>query len=116
MSAKKVHVELLSGRVVRDPDGVKVGRINSFIAEPEGDDLVLREYHLGPAALLIRFGISVRSLFGWPGHREPLRVAWDQMDLRDPDHPRLLVPADEVRSGSAPPRPPSAPRRKPSAE
>lgn len=116
MSAKKVHVELLVSRVVRDPEGVKVGRIVSFIAEPEGDGLVLREYQLGPAALLTRFGISVRFLFGWPAHSEPLRVAWDQMDLRDPEHPRLLVPADEIRSGSAPPRPPSAPRRKPSAE
>jgi hypothetical protein len=89
MPEGKVRLELLLGRKVRDPEGVPVGRILSVMAELEGEDCVVREYHLGTAALLAQLGISV---FG----RKPLRVPWDLMDLSDPERPRLRCLKAEI--------------------
>lgn len=90
MAGGKVHLELLLGKLVRDPEGARVGRILSVTAEIEGEECVVREYHLGAAALLAQLGIS---LFG----RKPLRVPWDLMDLGDPDRPRLRCLASELK-------------------
>lgn len=89
MSAPKIHFELLLGRKVRDPEGVAVGRIFSAHAELDGADCVLREFLLGPGALLARFGIPFRR---W----QPVRVPWDLLDLSDPEHPRLRCSAAEL--------------------
>lgn len=86
-SASKVHFELLLGKLVRDPEGARVGRILSVMAEIEGSECLVREYHLGTTALMSRLGISV---FGRTfGRGQPLRVPWELMDLSDPEHPRL---------------------------
>jgi hypothetical protein len=87
---KTVHVELLLGRLVRDAEGAKVGRIFAVQAEMEGADCVVREYELGASALLGRLGI--------PWWRKPLRVPWDQLDLGDPERPRLRCRRDELPS------------------
>jgi hypothetical protein len=89
MSTPKVRFELLLGKRVRDPEGVGVGRIFSAHAEIDGADCVLREYLLGPGALLARFGISLRW---W----EPLCIPWDLIDIADPEHPRLRCSAAEL--------------------
>ena len=88
---KKVHLELLLGRQVYDPDGVRVGRIFAVLAEREGDDCVIREYHLGTGALLSRLGI--------PSRKDPIRVPWEQLDLSDPEKPRLRCRAEELKRG-----------------
>jgi hypothetical protein len=85
-----VHVELLLGRLVRDSEGAKVGRIFAVHAEVEGEDCVVREYELGASALLGQLGI--------PRWRKPLRVPWDQLDLSDPERPRLRCRRDELRA------------------
>jgi len=92
-----VHFELLLGRKVLDPEGRRVGRILAVRAEPAGEDYVVREYLLGTAALLTRLGISAGRLFGLPVHREPTRVPWDRMDLKDPKKPRLTCSLEELR-------------------
>jgi hypothetical protein len=89
MAAQKVHLELLVGKVVRDADGKKVGRIRSVHAEKKGDDCVVQHWELGGAALLSRLGISTLRLVGWPMRKEPRKIPWDQMDLSDPERPRL---------------------------
>jgi sporulation protein YlmC with PRC-barrel domain len=89
MAAQKVHLELLVGKLVRDADGKRVGRIRSVHAEKEGDDCVVRHYELGGAAMLHRLGLSTLRLVGWPLHREPRKIPWDQMDLSDPERPKL---------------------------
>jgi hypothetical protein len=58
----------------------------------------VREYLLGAAALRVRLGISAKRLFGWPVRREPLRVPWDLLDLRDPRKPRLLCGVAELKA------------------
>ncbi|HEX3552121.1 MAG TPA: hypothetical protein VIA62_02705 [Thermoanaerobaculia bacterium] len=95
MKKASVHLELLLGREVHDSEGKRVGRILSVTAEREGDDCVIREYLLGPAALLRRLGITTLRLVGFK-HREPLRVPWDQLDLSNPGKPCLRCRADEL--------------------
>ncbi|HET9210938.1 MAG TPA: hypothetical protein VFR03_11100 [Thermoanaerobaculia bacterium] len=94
---KAVHFELLLGRKVVDPEGRRVGRILAVRAEPEGEDCVVREYLLGTAALLTRLGISAGRMVGLPVRREPVRVPWDQMDLSDPERPRLRCGVEELK-------------------
>ncbi|MES1243599.1 MAG: PRC-barrel domain containing protein [Acidobacteriota bacterium] len=89
MSTPKIHFEMLLGRMVRDPDGVAVGRIFAAHAEIEGGDCVLREFLLGPGALLERFGFPL-------GRWRPTRVPWDLLDIADPGHPRLRCSAAEL--------------------
>lgn len=96
--SRKVHLELLIGKMVRDLDEVRVGRIFSVQAEVDGDECIVREYHLGTAALLEQLGISILRIAGWQGTQKPLRVPWDQLDLSDPERPRLRCRVAELRS------------------
>ncbi|HKH45860.1 MAG TPA: PRC-barrel domain containing protein [Thermoanaerobaculia bacterium] len=96
--SRKVNLELLLGKMVRDPDEVRVGRIFSVQAELDGDECIVREYHLGGAALLERLGISFLQGIGGAIPREPLRVPWDQLDLSDPERPLLRCRVAELGS------------------
>ncbi len=89
MSTHKIRFEALLGKKVHDPSGAGVGRIFSAHAEIEGEDCVLREFLLGPGALLARFGFPIRR---W----KPVRVPWDLLDIADPEHPRLRCSAAEL--------------------
>lgn len=95
---KTVHLELLLGRKVLDSEGKRVGRILAVTAEPEGEECVVSEYLLGTAALLTRLGLSAGRIAGIPIRREPLRVPWDRMDLRNPEKPRLSCSLAELKS------------------
>jgi hypothetical protein len=96
MKTQKIHFELLLGKLVRDPEGARVGRIFSAHAEPEGDGWVIREFDLGAAALVARFGLTLRRLAGLPISREPRRIPWDLLDLSDPERPRLRCSLAEL--------------------
>ena len=85
----QVRVQELVGRRVRDGDGKVVGRIESIRATWRGKECYVEAFELGTAALLTRLGLSAASLVGWPAAREPLRIPWQQMDLSDPEKPRL---------------------------
>jgi hypothetical protein len=94
---RNVHVETLLGRRVRDVNGESVGHIEELRATWHGRQCLIDEYDLGPAALLERLGISAARLIGWPLTRKPLRVPWRQLDLSDPDHPKLRCTVDELK-------------------
>jgi hypothetical protein len=96
--SKKIPLQLLIGKQVRDPDEVRAGRIFSVQAEIEGNECIIREYHLGSGALLEQLGISMLRIIGWPRNEGPLRVPWDQLDLSDPERPRLRCRVAELRS------------------
>lgn len=95
----KVPLQRLMHARVRDPEGRVVGRIYATKAEIRGADCVILEWHLGPAALLSRLGISAARLVG-VFQRAPLRVPWDAMDLSNPEEPRLLRSVDDLRRGT----------------
>ena len=98
MKTRKVHLEQLLGKLVRDPDDAKVGRILSVHAEIEGDECTVREYDLGAAALMENLGISILRVAHGLFRKEPLSVPWDLMDLSDPERPRLRCSLAELKS------------------
>jgi hypothetical protein len=98
MKGAKIHLEHLVGREVHDSEGKRMGRILSVTAERDGDECVVREFLLGPAALLRRFGISTLHMVGLK-LRKPLAVPWDQLDLSDPERPCLRCRGEELKGG-----------------
>jgi hypothetical protein len=91
-----VQLQQLNNARVRDRSGKVAGRIHSVHAEMRGDECVILEWQLGPAALLSRLGISAARLIGWPLRREPLRVPWDRLDLSNPAEPRLTCSVEDL--------------------
>jgi hypothetical protein len=83
----------LLGRKVLDADGQAAGRIEEVHARRAEDALVVEEYVLGAAGLIERFALGplVRGLLGKRLFRERERhtVPWSDMDLSDPERPRL---------------------------
>lgn len=94
---RHVHLELLHGRKVIDTAGKTAGRIHSVKAERVGEECLVREWRLGPGALIHRLGLSAAALVGLPVRNEPLRVPWEQLDLADPERPRLRCTVAEVK-------------------
>jgi hypothetical protein len=89
--SRRVRVQDLLGREVLAANNHGIGRIEEIRAEKRGKGYVVKEYHLGPAALLERLSTHVGTWFGRPARMRV--VAWDQLDLSDPASPRLLVEA-----------------------
>jgi hypothetical protein len=85
------RLELLLGTHVHAQDGRAIGRLEEFFAVREHDYYVVTEFHIGPMALIER--LAVRHLgFTLPGRVHGYRVRWDQLDIEDPNHPRLTCP------------------------
>jgi sporulation protein YlmC with PRC-barrel domain len=92
----KIRLQELLGREVHDVDGKRVGRIESVHAKIDGDECLITEYHLGPAALIARLGLPGARLLGIPRRSDPIRVPWDQIDVSNPRDVRLLCKKDEL--------------------
>jgi sporulation protein YlmC with PRC-barrel domain len=97
-----VHVDLLLGRKVLSKQGALVGRIEEFAAEPDGEELVVTALLLGPPALFDRlslpsFGRWILRALGLLKQPPACRVDWDQIDLTDPNHPRLVCDEEDIR-------------------
>jgi sporulation protein YlmC with PRC-barrel domain len=97
--------EILGRRVV-DSDGEYAGRLEEVEADRGDDVCLVRSYLVEHRGLLDRISTWAlaaplqRAIAGRKS--QPYRVAWDQMDLSNPEHPRILVPQSElsrVRSG-----------------
>jgi hypothetical protein len=100
----EVRVEQLLGRTVIDRRGRRFGRIEEIQAEREGPEWVVRGYVLGVDGLIERLaaGAIVQGLLGaLAGQRRRRTVAWDELDLSDPDCPRLRSSGNEERQLSA---------------
>ncbi len=102
MTGHPIAVENLLSRKVRDPSGKSAGRIEEIRATPSRDALLVYQYDLGPAALLERLALGLRTfpmlrkLGAGPEHRGRC-VPWDKMDLSDPRNPRITCMREELR-------------------
>ena len=101
MPARSINVELLLDRQVRDPSGKRAGRIEEIRARREGDEIIVESYHLGPDAMLERLAAPVMRMrflraLGLHRHRHGRRASWEQMDLTDPEHPKIRCPVEEL--------------------
>jgi hypothetical protein len=56
--------------------------------------LVVTEYVIGASGLLERLGVAAKLLFGRRGGGYAAR--WDQVDISDPERPRLTCPIEEL--------------------
>lgn len=95
MSAE-LRLDRLLGREVLAGNNRRVGRIEEVRATVRGGDCEIDAYVLGVAGLLERLGLGVKMLVGMRG--EGYVARWDQIDLTDPDHPRLTCPVEELEA------------------
>jgi sporulation protein YlmC with PRC-barrel domain len=118
MSVTECRAELLIGRRVVDAEGERVGRIEEIVAEYVDDEYVVREFHVGAFAVFERLANGMLSrgllrLIGGQHVYDGFVVPWQQMDLSDPDHPRVTVAKADLRRIDDETRepPPPSPRR-----
>jgi sporulation protein YlmC with PRC-barrel domain len=98
----EVNVELLLGKKVRDVDGEDVGRIEEFHVERDAQACLLIAYLIGASALIERLSAwtLVRPISQFLRGRKlysVYRVPWSDMDLSDPDHPKLRTARRDLR-------------------
>jgi hypothetical protein len=104
---REVRVDLLTGRMVHDPDGRRVGRIRELVGEiahPGSGEYVVREFHLSTGGLVEALAGSqlARVLADRLGRRSNrIVVGWQDLDLSDPERPRLRRPAGELPAAAA---------------
>jgi hypothetical protein len=110
MSAKHVHLERLLGKRVYDPANKPAGRIEEIRAHGAYGECVIVVYLLGSGGLMHRLSVPgflglFTSLLGGYNNPATHRVSWDLMDLSDPEHPRVTVPAESLPPIAPPPEP-----------
>lgn len=108
VAGDEIHVELLLGRLVRDINGRKVGRLEEVRAERVGGQLCVVEYLTGGLGAAHRIGLSslpfaALGLLGLPSGGGGYHIPWKEMDLSDPFHPRTRCPREQLsaREGEA---------------
>ena len=103
---REVRVDSLAGRMVRDPSGRRVGRIRELIAEvarPGSGEYVVREFHLSTGGLIEALGGTqlarvLSQRFG--GRSNRVVIGWRDLDLSDPERPRLRRPLADLRAAA----------------
>ena len=92
---RTVRADLLTGRIVRDTTGRRVGRIRELVAEvaePGRGEYVVREIHVSTGGVIERIAGShlTRILIDRLGMRSNrLVLDWRDVDLSDPERPTL---------------------------
>jgi hypothetical protein len=91
-----VRLDRLIGRKVLTGNNRVLGRLEECRAERRGDAWVVTEWLIGSAGLMERLGFGVRMILGLRAGRSFV-ARWDQLDLSNPDRPRLNGSTDELR-------------------
>jgi hypothetical protein len=94
-NSSELRLDRLLGRQVLAGNNRSVGRLEEFRVEKRGTGAVITGYVIGVAGLLERLDLGIKLLLGRT--RGGYLARWDQIDLRDPDHPRLLCSVQELR-------------------
>jgi hypothetical protein len=92
---REVRLDRLLGRQVLGRNNRPAGRLEEFRAEVRGGGCVITEFVIGGGGLLERLGVGVKLLFGRASGGRIAR--WDQLDLTDPERPRLTCSFEELR-------------------
>jgi sporulation protein YlmC with PRC-barrel domain len=105
VSTRTVSLDELVGRVVRDADGKRIGRIEELkaeiVLERGGNEYVVTQFgvgHWGPLDA-IASGHFVQQLvrrIARAAHYVQYEVPWEWMDLTDVEHPRVMRAESEV--------------------
>lgn len=108
MRGVRLRADLLVGRMVRDAEGRKAGRIHEMTIEPAAPgsaEYVVREFRLsGGGWVEALAGRELAAALARRAGREHGRtVCWEDLDLGDPVHPKLrrtLAELDAARDVS----------------
>jgi hypothetical protein len=92
---RELRLDRLVGREVVAGNNQRVGRLEEFRAEEQRGTYAITEYVIGVAGLFERLGVGFRLIFGKRGRGYVAR--WDQLDISNPEHPRLTCRIDELR-------------------
>jgi sporulation protein YlmC with PRC-barrel domain len=97
---QQLHVELLLGEKVFALNGLAIGRLEEIRTQINKGHCFVSEFLVGSYAVLERLaawriGRAVLRVFG-ARRREGYRVRWDQLDLSDPRHLKLLCDVEEL--------------------
>ena len=97
----ELNLELVLGRKVRSRDGKPLGHIETIHVVRAGDAWLISEFHIGPDALIERLAVGLlpgrlREAAQRRSHSRRHRIAWHQIDITDPRHPRLLCDESEL--------------------
>jgi sporulation protein YlmC with PRC-barrel domain len=100
MTRQEIHIELLLGEKVFAVNGRSIGRLEEIRTESNRGQYYVTEFLVGSYAVLERLaawhiGRAVLGILG-AKRKEGYRIRWDQLDLSDPEHPRLLCDVDEL--------------------
>ena len=90
-----IRLDLLLGREVRTANNRRLGRLEEFRAERRDDRWEVTEYVIGAAGLLERLGLGARLILGMKPSGGYV-VRWNQLDLSNPDRPKLTCPVAEL--------------------
>ena len=95
-----LHAELLLGKKVFALNGQSIGRLEDIRAKTERGHYFVSEFLVGSYAVLERLaawriGRAVLRVLG-ARQSDGYQVRWDQIDLSDPQQPRLLCSVDEL--------------------
>jgi hypothetical protein len=90
-----IRLDRLVGREVYTANNRQLGRLHEFRAERRGPSWVITEFVIGAAGLRERLGLGVRLVLGFkPAGGYVAR--WDQLDLSNPDRPRLTCSIQDL--------------------
>ena len=100
MSKQLIHVQLLLGEKVFALNGQPIGRLEDIRTEKDRGHFYVSEFLVGSYAMFerlaaLKMGRMLLGVFG-AKKNEGYRIRWDQIDLSDPHHPRLLCEVDEL--------------------
>jgi len=101
----EIHLEQLVGRRVVDARGRHIGRIEEVRAERRDAEWIVGDYVLGIGGLVERLaaGELVSNVLGRLAREaERHTVPWDELDLTDPERPRMRHTLAELRRRAGP--------------
>ena len=98
----EINVEQLLGKKVVDVNGDNVGRIEEFRVERQDNSCLLEAYLIGASAVIQRLSAwtlvrPINRLLHGRKFYSIYTVPWQDMDLSDPNHPRLRTVKRDLR-------------------
>ena len=91
-----LRLDRIVGRMVFTANNRALGRVEEFRAEQEGTAWIVTGYVIGAAGLFERLGLGVWLVLGF-GRSRGFFARWDQLELTNPDRPRLTCSVDDLQ-------------------
>lgn len=100
------NLDRLAGRRVFSKEGHCIGHLEEIVAEADGDELVVKEYHIGIFAAFERLsassiGTALLDLVRLRHRKGIYRIRWDKLDISDPVRPILRCSEQELATMQA---------------